>query len=406
MAPACLTVLAPLRQGTEVRLHAVLRTIGDDINEQKHGPGSPRVHFLKSRRLHFARFAILDDPDRGPEARRLLFASVYDGTLEQHVTELKDITSDLDGIWGSCEGYTGAATFLAFIRARALTPSAYYIAFRDETVASIRHAIAARKQPGAMEQSASGGHDDNASADAFTRFVRAAPIVVDVVRAVIRYGVRNVYVGGSKIVASLDRFPLLRFFNRVTGNRLPPRLSPFSSVGLDNCGTPTPLAPGDEIPSVLVSLPSGFREDVVTQNQLTLVTVIDKGRAREVGAVLAAIDAYAMRLSPPGSLTGISTIHFVRWLIIDNGRRLLFISDYDNSWENYIDEFAEMILSGLDAIWGTAIGYPPDGARDLPAFKRFLRWHQVPSAAFYSAYPEETVLNIIADTQLARRTTS
>jgi hypothetical protein len=56
-----------------------------------------------------------------------------------------------------------------------------------------------------------------------------------------------------------------------------------------------------------------------------------------------------------------------------------------------------MILSGLGAIWSTSLGFPPDGARDLPAFKRFLRSHQVPSEVFYSAYPEETVLMIAAD---------
>ena len=44
----------------------------------------------------------------------------------------------------------------------------------------------------------------------------------------------------------------------------------------------------------------------------------------------------------------------------------MMVSDYDGSWESYIDEFAEMILSGLDAIWETSYGYPPDGARDLP----------------------------------------
>jgi hypothetical protein len=74
------------------------------------------------------------------------------------------------------------------------------------------------------------------------------------------------------------------------------------------------------------------------------------------------------------------------------------VSDYDGSWENYIDEFAEMILSGLDAIWETSFGYPPDGARDLPAFKRFLRLHQVPSELFFSAYPNTTVQNIATAT--------
>jgi hypothetical protein len=124
-----------------------------------------------------------------------------------------------------------------------------------------------------------------------------------------------------------------------------------------------------------------------------------------VKAVLAAIDSYARRIAPPGSLIGISTIHFVRWLLIDGDRRLVLLSDYDGSWESYIDEFAVMILSGLDAIWGTSFGYPPDGARDLPAFKRFLRTHQVPSEVFFSAYPDATILNIARDVTLARELT-
>jgi hypothetical protein len=66
-------------------------------------------------------------------------------------------------------------------------------------------------------------------------------------------------------------------------------------------------------------------------------------------------------LAPDGSLIGISTIHFVRWLLIDEGRRLMMVSD-DGSWESYIDEFAELILSGLDAIWKL----PTDFLRTAP----------------------------------------
>ena len=120
---------------------------------------------------------------------------------------------------------------------------------------------------------------------------------------------------------------------------------------------PAPLAPGDEIASRAAS-PPAFARMSSSQNQLTLVTVIRPAQAERVRAVMSAIDSYARRLSPPGSLIGISTIHFVRWLVIDDGRRLMMVSDYDGSWENYIDEFAEMIVSGLDAIWETAIGYP------------------------------------------------
>ena len=407
MPPSCLTVLAAIRQGEDEPLRAVLRPIGDDINGTRMPPGGrPHISFTKSTGIHFARFAILTDPDRGPGRARLLFASVFDGTLDAHLAEFVAVTSDLDAIWGRCEGYTGAADFAAFIRAHAHEPSAYYLAYRDETVSSVRRALVARR---AREAALDAGVPvpprpslspiDRVSA-MVRRILRAAPIGVDVVTAVARHGFATVYRSTLRLVTSLDRYPVFRLVNRLAGNVMPARRSLYSSVAPDVCAAPSPLAPGDEIPS---GLRPGFREDVVTQNQLTLVTVIDTGQVNRVRAVMSAIDSYANRLAPPGSLIGISTIHFVRWLVIDEGRRLMMVSDYDGSWENYIDEFAEMILSGLDAIWETAIGFPPDGARDLPAFKRFLRSHQVPADVFFSAYPDETVLNIARDISQARR---
>jgi hypothetical protein len=403
MPPACLTVLVPIKPGHIQALRAVLRPIGDDINGTRMPPGG-RVHidFTRSRAIHFARFAILKDPDRGPDQERLLFASVYDGTLESHAAELAALTPDLDAIWGLVEGYTGRERFAEFLVAHAHEPAAFYIAFRDETAVSIKRAIAAREAKHAA-------HDDGTPiprapgpglrtrlSAALRRAVRAAPILVDVGVAIARYGFMDLYHGARRIIACFDRYWFLKLVNRLTFNRMPPRRSPFSNVVVDLCSPPRPLVPGDEIPS---NLHPGFREDVVSQNQLTLVTVIQDGGTNRVRAVMSAIDAFAKRLAPPGSLMGISTIHFVRWLVIDDGKRLMMVSDYDGSWESYIDEFAEMILSGLDAIWETAVSFPPDGASDLPAFKRFLRSHQVPAEVFYSAYPLDTVLNIVSDTR-------
>ena len=88
-------------------------------------------------------------------------------------------------------------------------------------------------------------------------------------------------------------------------------------------------------------------EDAVTQNQLTLVTSIGPGGRARVEAVLALIDAYARRLTPPGSLAGISTIHFVRWLVFDGGRRLTMVSDYDGSWEAAaVDALGGLVVEG------------------------------------------------------------
>jgi hypothetical protein len=408
--PRTLTVLAPIRHGEEESLRAILRPIGDDIRGRRLDSRAinPRIEFLRSRQIHFARFAILADPDRGPDRKRLLYSANYDGELESHLTELTAITSDMEAIWGRCEDYTGASEFATFIHAHAHEPDTFYIAFRDEAVDSIRAAIALRRHAQTFADADSAGPlpatpPRRSIAEALQRAIRVLPIVIDIVRAVTRLGFVNVLRGTQQIVASLNRYPLLRVLNRVTQNRMQPQQSPYSSVWIDNCAVPAPLVPGDEVTSESDrQTPPTFRDDVVAQNQLTLVTVLKPEDVKRARAVMAAIDSYSKRLAPPGSLMGISTIHFVKWLVIDNGRRLLMVSDYDGSWENYIDEFAEMILSGLDAIWETSYGYPPDGARDLPAFKRFLRNHQVPSEVFFSAYPDETVLNIVNDRAFAQ----
>jgi hypothetical protein len=142
--PRGLTVLAPIRRGEEAPLRDVLRAIGNDIKGRTAAGGAARPHvdFAGSASIHFARFAILRDPSHGPDAARLLFSSNYDGSLDAHLDELVRITSDMDAIWGRCEGYRGVDAFPAFIRTRMHEPEAFYIAFREESADSIRRASA------------------------------------------------------------------------------------------------------------------------------------------------------------------------------------------------------------------------------------------------------------------------
>jgi putative intracellular protease/amidase len=77
-------------------LRSLLREIGDDIRGTRLMAATrPHIHFDRSQGIHFARFTIIDDPDRGPAARRLLFASIHDGDLETHVKEIVRITPDM-----------------------------------------------------------------------------------------------------------------------------------------------------------------------------------------------------------------------------------------------------------------------------------------------------------------------
>jgi hypothetical protein len=209
----------------------------------------------------------------------------------------------------------------------------------------------------------------------------------------LRRGPLTTLFAARRVNATLDRVWWVWWFNRLTLNSFPTPSIRYSSVPVDTTAPCAPATGEDEV-TASAAWEGTPGEDLVSQNQLTLVTVVKPDQLARLQAVLAVIDIYARRLSPPGSLVGIATIHTVRWAVIDGGKRLLMVSNYDGTWENYIDEFAELILSGLNAIWETSHGFPQLGAEDLAAFKAFLRCHQVPANVFYSGYPSGTVANI------------
>jgi len=392
-----LLMIAPVRPGEEQNLADTLNPFGCDIQGKRTPPGAARLDLLESNSIHFARFALLDDPDRGAGRQRLLFATDYDGTFDEHVREIFSRTHRPELIWGRLEGYRGPAHFSAFVRTHLREPGAYYRAFPQATLATIRDSIAlngqfnsflARRNPAQSFPALPEILRIGKALQSAWHLLRYPPMVVcrailtamEVIALVVRFGFSPVLAAALRINATLNRVWWIRPFNFLFRNR--PQSRPHSHSGAD--------------PRLRVqAVPPGYpREDAVLQNQLTLVTDIHPDCLEELQAVLALIDLYGRRLSSPGSLVGISTIHTVRWAIIDRGRRLLMVSNYDNTWENYIDEFAEMILSGLDALWHSAPDYPEAGAQDVAALKQFLRRHQVPANAFYSAIPETSVLNL------------
>ena len=153
---------------------------------------------------------------------------------------------------------------------------------------------------------------------------------------------------------------------------------------------------GDVDPKLQEQL--GAREDFFAQNHMANMSDIKPGFARLTAAkavlMLASINA---RLSTKGKLAGIPSIHFAHWALLDGGRRLLFCSNFDGSWENYLDDFIDKANKGLTGIWGGTIGFPRTrwlfwgGATNGSRFKAIARNKQVPSSVWYSAYPKLTV---------------
>ncbi len=107
-----------------------------------------------------------------------------------------------------------------------------------------------------------------------------------------------------------------------------------------------------------------------------------------------------------GFLTRIRTIHFARWVLVDNNRRIFFASNYDGSHESYMDDFINKVAWGLNLVFSNGIGYPATrwlikgGAEYEQKYKYTLRRHQLPSEVWYKAYPDMTAYDLSRNSRI------
>jgi hypothetical protein len=142
-------------------------------------------------------------------------------------------------------------------------------------------------------------------------------------------------------------------------------------------------------------------EDHIVQNHMASLCSVKPGWFRRTTLKLVLhLTNLVARISTHGKLSGLDSLHFAHWALIDNGRRLLFLTNYDGSWENYLDDFIDKSAIGLTGIWSNTVNFPLTrflvfgGARDEKRFKAIARSTQAYSNVWYSAYPDLTVRGI------------
>jgi len=152
-----------------------------------------------------------------------------------------------------------------------------------------------------------------------------------------------------------------------------------------------------------------LRENLVVQNHLASMVLVKPGALRamliRLGTMVLGFKVLAQ--TPDGYLGQMRTIHFAHWSLVGNGSRLLFLSNYDGSWESYLNDFIDKAAPGLTLAWSNCVGFPhtrwlmQGGATDGLRFKAWARHSQRESLFWYSAYPELTVNQIERNTCLA-----
>ena len=347
-----LTVIIPIRPGAEGDLEAVLKETGDHIATD------PTLPFPRSPSTHFARFVIFR------REKRLLFSACYSGGLADYARELVTVMGPgLDKVFRHCHGYEHgswltAPTATRFCETYDQGTSFFVVAFPGKTVSEI---VAA------------------------TRLRATLSDLLDVER--VRAAVGDLYPQGLQIPAPRykQKKPNTALVNFIDSLLVKPMPKHSNTV----------LKTSKEVTAV---------EDRIVQNELTCFSTNKPGFQR---LLLRAVFLGArLRGLLGSSIGGLPMIHFAQWSIIDRGEHLLFESNYDGTWEKYIDDFIDNSFLGMNAIWGRSPDYPPGGARNTEAFKAGIRDFQCPAQVFYSAYRDSTVQNIYDSLALHKAVTA
>ena len=151
------------------------------------------------------------------------------------------------------------------------------------------------------------------------------------------------------------------------------------------------------------------REDFITQNHMISIVHVKPGVLRMVLARLAlrALGLLLRVSATNGYLVSMRTIHFAHWSLLDNGGRLMFHSNFDGSWESYLDDFIEKAHVGLTLAWTHGVGFPPTrfltggGATEGRKFKAWARHSMSQSGFWFSAYKQYSVNQIERHARLA-----
>lgn len=137
------------------------------------------------------------------------------------------------------------------------------------------------------------------------------------------------------------------------------------------------------------------REGYAAQNLLFSVSRLQPGLLRRFALRFSFFSVGLVKyFCRPGFLGANRVIHFARWLVVPGTRQMVFLSNYDGSWQGYVGDFVINTAGakGVTSIWSNCLGFPrtrnlyDDGAADRDRLVRWARRQQRPVHGWYTAY--------------------
>jgi hypothetical protein len=146
---------------------------------------------------------------------------------------------------------------------------------------------------------------------------------------------------------------------------------------------------------------AGYEDHDVSNQYSVIGSVKPSAFRRTLFSIILWLTNYGARhVYNRGHLARIQTIHFARWVFLDEKQRAFFASNYDGSHQAYMDDFINKVGWGLNIVFSNGFGYPrsnwliKDGAKNELRFKDTNRRHQIPTQTWYKAYPGLTAFDL------------
>jgi hypothetical protein len=408
------TILKPILAAQVRALATLLQAIGDDID------GNPHIPFARLGTAHFMSWFIVEKTSVGP----LLFLEInVDGPIKPFLNDLvTKARAGLDLIFGHCAAYpppgsSSADQVVEYLLASNIGYDCLYIGWRGLTVDRIlrERDLRARLEAFLDQQGDSvlSSMKPSAVRALLQKYVASDP-TLDWAKTfpprpfLVRF--RTQVLLALKVLGILALVVMIAAVVFVWHHQGPwPVIIAVSAVVAIAGGLVALLRKHEKHDWVSTAQPDHEQvadvvnlENRVVQNHMVSVSDVKPGPFRWLllKSVLKLVQIVAAVSANQGNLSGITSIHFARWVVIDAGKKLLFLSNYDGSWENYLDDFIDQASIGLTAIWSNTNGFPRSyyliygGAQDELLFKTLVRQSQAPSLVWYSAYPDLSVQNI------------
>jgi hypothetical protein len=380
MKQNALTLISPVEEQNVEKLREVLKTRQQDFKDALGKLGT----------IHYARWVIIDSETIKNEVlpTQLVFSSNFDGDVDTHIRDIVNKVGDLlDVIYENTVGYTPQAK-LEFLTLSRIKEASFYQGSPGRTLKVIADEKALHQE---IFNHIQAGNWDGMSAkqvhEVLKKNILANPAFAWAKQNIETPGINipGLILSGIVLIALL---PVIIIWAIII------------QVFFENFDKPLGLTPNELNPAHLQEMEKD--EDFFYQNQFSQVINMKPGRMR-----LITVNGFYLfsrvligQLFVKGKLMGIPTIHFARWVQINDKKRMLFFSNFDGSWTQYLGDFIDKSGWGLTGIFSNTQGFPKalllimKGAYNERQFLAWARYTQIKTQLWYAADVSQSIKNI------------